>query len=376
MNIRTFLFLGAALIMAGATAFLARGWLDAQRAALLASMQQPQEQGSPAPPTTYVLVAQNHMPTGHFVQPEDLSWQAWPEDTLMFGYVRKGEGSIELFVGTVVRTPMTPGEPITEARVVRPGERGFLAAVLNPGMRAVAAKIDATSGVAGFIFPGDRVDIILTHSVKIVGLNPTDPDEEITRKAGETVLHDVRVLAINQTTYNEEGQPLVGKTVTLEVTPKQAEMVRVTAAMGRLSLSLRSLAAAPSEPEDMQRPVADRDDEKARLDGRAVAGNAEGYAFDQPLNNYLGRFLRRDGRTHTWDAEVSQLLDPPIPMPSATHQLQVGRGSETAILEFSTGRNPFEYLLQDRNRDDEKGFEDLFRDLLKEKGDGEVAAAY
>lgn len=376
MNLRTPLILGAALIMAGATAFLARGWLDAQRAALLASMQLPQEQGSPARPTTYVLVAQNHMPTGHFVQAEDLSWQAWPEDTLNSSYVRKEEGSMELFVGTVVRTPMTPGEPITEARVVRPGERGFLAAVLNPGMRAVAAKIDATSGVAGFIFPGDRVDVILTHSIKIIGLHPTKKDKAITRKAGETVLHDIRVLAINQSTYNEEGQPLVGKTVTLEVTPKQAEMVRITAAMGSLSLSLRSLVDAPSEPEDAQHPAADRDGEQARLDGRAVADKAEAYAFDQPLNNYLGRFLRRDGRTHTWDAEVSQLLDPPIPMPSATHQLQVGRGSETAILEFSTGRSPFEYLLQDRNRKDEKGFEDLFRDFFKEKGDEEVAATY
>ena len=93
------------------------------------------------------------------------------------------------------------------------------------------------------------------------------------------------------------------------------------------------------------------------------------------MSTYLRRFLRRDGRTHTWDAEVSQLLDPPIPMPSTTHQLQVGRGSETAILEFATGQNPFEYLLQDKNRGDEKGFEDRFRDLLKEKGDEEVAAA-
>ncbi|MFQ5954405.1 MAG: Flp pilus assembly protein CpaB [Kiloniellales bacterium] len=371
MNLRTILILSVALIVAAGTAFVARGWLDAQRAALLAAMQQQATEREEAEePSNYVLVAVNHMPTGHFVQPDDLAWQAWPEETVVDSYVRKGEGTVEAFVGAVVRTPMTPGEPITEARVVRPGDRGFLAAVLEPGMRAVAAKIDATSGVAGFIFPGDRVDVILTHNIKIIGLHPTKKDKEVTRKASETVLRDVRVLAINQSTYNEKGEPEIGKTATLEVTPKQAEMVRATAALGRLSLSLRSLASEQPQPQD------DRKADPVGLDERPVAGTEEGYAFDELSTDYLSRFVRRDGRTHTWDAEVSQLLTPPVPMPSVNHQLQVTRGSKTAIVEFTTGQSPFEFLLEDRDKDDEKGIEDLFRDLLKQKEDDEVATAY
>jgi len=381
MNIRTPLLLVFALIMAGTTAFLARGWLDAQRAALLAAMQQQaQVEEEEEEPATYVLVAVNPMPTGHFVLPDDLAWQAWPEETVVDTYVRKDEGSVEDFVGAVVRTPMTVGEPITEARVVRPGDRGFLAAVLEPGMRAATVKVDATSGVAGFVFPGDRVDIILTHKIKIIGIHPTKKDKAVTRTASETVMHDVRVLAIDQSTYNEDGQAGVAKTATLEVNSKQAEMVRLVSAMGSLSLSLRSLGrespADENKAKDGDHLAGDRKAKPAAFGDRIDADTApgeqeEGYAFDESLPSYLGRFIRRDGRTHTWDAEVSQLLDPPVPVQSSNIQLLVGRGRGAQILEFSTGSNPFEFLLKEKEKE-KKGFDELFKDLFKK--DGELAA--
>ncbi len=114
MNLRSILILCFALVVAGVTAFLARGWLDAQRAALLAGMQQQTvDQGGEVLASTDVLVAVNSMPTGHFVQPGDLAWQGWPEESVADSYVRRDEGSVEDFVGAVVRTPLTPGEPIT-----------------------------------------------------------------------------------------------------------------------------------------------------------------------------------------------------------------------------------------------------------------------
>ncbi len=390
MNIRTPLLLVFALIMAGTTAFLARGWLDAQRAALLAAMQQQaQEVEQEEETATYVLVAVKSMPTGHFVQPDDLAWQAWPEETVVDTYVRKDEGSVEDFVGAVVRTPMTIGEPITEARVVRPGDRGFLAAVLEPGLRAVTVKVTATSGVAGFVFPGDRVDIILTHKIKIFGIHPTKKDKAVTRVASETVMHDVRVLAIDQSTYSEDGQAGVAKTATLEVNSKQAEKMRLVSAMGSLSLSLRSLALDWPEAKDKEKDgdnlAGDRDAKPAAFGRRTDADSAqgedkedkedkEGYAFDGLSPNYLGRFVRRDGRTHTWDAEVSQLLDPPLLVKGSNFQLLVTRGRSAQILEFSTGSNPYEFLLNEKEKE-KKGFDDFFNDLFKRFKKGDELAA-
>jgi pilus assembly protein CpaB len=370
MNIRTVLLLVVALGMAGVTAYVARGWLDAQRAALLAAMEQEPVVEKEAPVGTEVLVATRNLPTGHFVRPEDLAWQAWPEDTAIDSYVEKSEKDSADFVGSVVRTPMVAGEPITEARVVRPGERGFLAAVLDPGLRAVSVRIDATSGVAGFVFPGDRVDVILTHKIKVFGIHPTKKDTAVTRVASETVLNNVRVLAIDQSTHKEDGQPDLGKTATLEVTAKQSEMLNLTSAMGTLSLTLRSLTNLDGDTDEADMRRANRDEQRqASFDWPADApvrarDNAEGYGFDPLTPQYLARFFRRDGRTHTWDAEVSQLVDPPISKGSSSVQLHVGRGTEGQVLEYSTGEGPFDYVLKEQEKKN-KGLEDLFRDLLK-----------
>ena len=119
-----------------------------------------------------------------------------------------------------------------------PGSRGFLAAVLGPGMRAVSVPVSATSGISGFVFPGDQVDILITHQLT---------GSEAAHRAAETVLHDVRVIGIDQKLDSKNGEALVAHTATLEVTPKQSEMIAVAAEIGKLSLSLRSLATPPDE---------------------------------------------------------------------------------------------------------------------------------
>jgi pilus assembly protein CpaB len=138
-------------------------------------------------------------------------------------------------------------------------------------MRAMSVPVNATTGISGFIFPGDRVDLILTH-------NAQDGESKNVR-ASETVLENVRVLAIDQSTNDQKNKPEVGKTVTLELTPKQVEMVSVASQLGHLMLSLRSLPpddgkdGHPPEPEPEQayrgRSLT-TDDEVSRLIGREV----------------------------------------------------------------------------------------------------------
>lgn len=157
----------------------------------------------------------------------------------------------EDFAGAVVRLPLVAGEPLTPDRIVVPGDRSFLAAVLHPGMRAASVAVTAISGTSGFIFPGDRVDVLLTH---VLPPEPVEgaaaPQSNAPRHATETVLRDLRVLAIDQKIENKASEVVVAHTATLEVTDKQSETLALIAEMGKLTLSLRSLAGVDSDPPD------------------------------------------------------------------------------------------------------------------------------
>ena len=146
------------------------------------------------------------------------------------------------------------GEPITAPRLLKPGEAGFLAAALTPGLRAASVRIDAVSGDSGFIIPGDRVDILLAERYPITyaaadratggGLLPTQ------KQVNSVILHDVRVLAIDQEMQDLENKPTVGTTATVEVSVTQAQKLALASQMGVLSLALRSLTKAdPPEQE-------------------------------------------------------------------------------------------------------------------------------
>jgi pilus assembly protein CpaB len=238
MRARTLILFLVALILAGGTAVLVRSWL-AQRTA--------EAEAAPlaraAAPQKSVLVARNPIARGQILKPADFAWQVWPEGGTDRGYILAGAKPIEAFAGWVARDPFGPGEPITEAKIVAPGSRGFLAAVLRPGMRAISVPVTATSGISGFVFPGDQVDILITQTLPATG----GKGDVVQHKAAETVLHDVRVIAIDQKLDSKGGEAIVAHTATLEVTPKQSEVISVATEMGKLSLSLRSLVASPSE---------------------------------------------------------------------------------------------------------------------------------
>jgi pilus assembly protein CpaB len=233
MRIRTLVLFLAAVVLAGGTGILVRSYL-AQKA--VEADARPLER--PAAPQKSVLVARNGITRGQILKPQDFSWQVWPEGGIDRNYIQAGTRPAEAFTGWVARDPIAPGEPIIEAKIVSPGSRGFLAAALAPGMRAVSVPVTATSGISGFVFPGDQVDILITHTPA------TGNNNEAPHKASETVLHDVRVIAVDQKLDTKGNEALVAHTATLEVTPKQSEIIAVATEMGKLSLSLRSLAVA------------------------------------------------------------------------------------------------------------------------------------
>jgi pilus assembly protein CpaB len=246
MRFRTPLLLLFALILAGTTAMLARSWLAAQREAVTA-------EASPLvlpTPAKSVLIARAGVQRGQILKPDDMIWQPWPEGGLDKAYIVIGTRSPESFSGWVARNPIAAGEPITEAKIIAPGNRGFLAAVLRPGMRAISVPVTATSGASGFIFPGDTVDILITYPLPTPEQTGNGNNaQRYEHKVSETVLHDVRVIAIDQKLESKAGEAAVAHTATLEVTPKQSEVIALASEIGKLSLSLRSLVPGDSEPQ-------------------------------------------------------------------------------------------------------------------------------
>lgn len=277
-----------ALAFAAGSTFLARDWLDRRPQARPA-----QAAAVAKPKTKAVLVAAKPLGVGEFLQPAGVRWQPWPDVALPETYLVEGKRTVEEVTGAVLRRSVAAGEPIIEGNVVQPGDRGFLAAVLEPGMRAVSVAVDEASANAGLIFPGDRVDLVLSQT-----LGEKDGAE---RRMSETVLRDVRVIAMGRRLQTEEAGSATpsgpAKTATLEVTPAGAETVALVTELGKLTLSLRSLAVAEE------------------AGGEPAKGSAR----------------------VTWDSDVSPALRPEN-QPRTT--MTVVRGPEAKIVDIRRGAKP------------------------------------
>jgi pilus assembly protein CpaB len=244
MNVKKIMLLVGALVIAAVTAIMAKnmfagaGAEQAQAAAAVTAQ----------PIGPKVLVARKDLPVGTIIDAESLTFQPWPKEMTQSAYYTEGapDADMSKLLGTVVRFPVTTGQPLTHGALVGPKDRGFLAAALGPGMRAITVPVNATTGVAGFVFPGDRVDIMLTQEVAGGGEGPA-------LKVTETVVRNVRVLATDQRTDSkgEDGQTLVKtfSNVTFEATPRIAEKIAVAQSVGQLSLALRSIADNSAELE-------------------------------------------------------------------------------------------------------------------------------
>lgn len=235
--------LAGALIIAVATAFLARSMFATNGAAAPgAAAAAPNPVDMP-----HVLVATKSLPVGTIVGPDAYRFQPWPKDLVEDAYFIEGKTDVNQLVGAVVRNAVSAGQPVVQGSLIKPGERGFMAAALGPGMRAITVPVNMQSSVAGFIFPGDRVDLMLTQNVPGGGDGPP-------LKVSETIIKNLRVLATDQRTdaVGADGKPVVQNfsNVTLEVTQHIAEKVAVAQTIGALSMSLRSLADNGEELEE------------------------------------------------------------------------------------------------------------------------------
>jgi pilus assembly protein CpaB len=238
MDARKLALLVGALLMAGVSAFMARSMFVGAAA--------PQAEAAEVQNGPQILVATRALPVGTIIDPDSFRYQPWPKELVDSAYYIKGQNEPQALPGTVVRYAITAGQPITQGSLVKPGDRGFLAAALGPGMRAVTVPMSAQTGVGGFVFPGDRVDLMLTQDVAGGG-------DGAPLKTSETIVRNLRVLATDQRTSGEgeDGKAAVTtySTVTMEATPRIAEKIAVAQTIGQLSLSLRSIADNTAELE-------------------------------------------------------------------------------------------------------------------------------
>jgi pilus assembly protein CpaB len=269
-----------AVLAAGGAVFTAKRYIKSQSSAQANQVVKPEEEI-----VTYVLVADGKVTIGSTLSYGDLRWQKWPNDSIGETFISantENRAMQKKLVGTMMRQSVATGTPITENMVFRRGKAGFLSGIVQEGHRAVTIKVNVVSGVGGFILPGDRVDILVTfdarqlsqnlggnsaagnpdraprarlsgnvrngratsNSIKLSNDNTSaQPNIEPAKWSSETILKNVRILAIDQAFQDLEKKAEVVKSMTLEVTPKQAEMLAVARAMGKLSLALRSWAS-------------------------------------------------------------------------------------------------------------------------------------
>lgn len=275
MGTTRMLILAVAAISAMALAFIVKGMASGPAPAAVASAPV-----APPKPMTKVLVARRDLPIGTRLTAEDLTWLEWPVDAVNVAFITDGAvapvkvavaddsakpadataaeaaaaagkafeatraaimndpgGPIVALTGAIVKEPIFGNEPITDRKLVRAGQSGYMAVVLQPGMRAMAVPVSVETAAGGFILPGDRVDVLLSRSL---GAGQNNGPAQF---ASETVMRNIRVLAVDQTSTPVAGaNAVVGAVATIEVSPADAEALNLAQAQGDLSLTLRSYA--------------------------------------------------------------------------------------------------------------------------------------
>jgi len=265
---------------------------------------------APAPKGPRVLVAQRALPVGTIVTADAIGFQPWPKDMVRDAYFLDDNSfSMAKLVGTVVRYPITAGQPLTQGALVAPGDRGFLAAALTPGMRAITIPVSDKSSVAGFIFPGDHVDLMLTQKVTGNG-----PDASQPLNVTETILRNLRVLATDQSPVSDktpDGKISVHTfhMVTIEVTPRAAEKIEVAQSLGAIDLTLRSITDSQAE---LDAKTAGLSTMPVKPGGPAIEGSALNATPTRPIEG---------ATTFSTGGDVSRFQRRTVPAQSAASRL-------------------------------------------------------
>lgn len=241
--------------------------------------------------TIAVLVAAKDIKAGDKLEAGSTQWVTWPDTTQFEGAItREGDQKAEDALTGRVRRAIAKGEPMMASAIIEDTKANFVAASLTPGKRAVTITVNAQSSVAGFVNPGDHVDVLLTYDVKM----PSDEKVRkaampvVTKYASETILENLRVLAIDQDT-GKKTEAKVGKTVTLEVGAQEAEAVALAARMGSLSLALRSLGDdTPTRPEGNKTAPATTDLRLSRVMSEIMSGENKSGSLTRVVRIYSG----------------------------------------------------------------------------------------
>lgn len=223
MRYRAFVMLGLALVLGLASTFLVREWLAGQA------------QSGPTTPAlalTKIVVARVPLGFGAQISSEHLYLATWPADAVPKGAFTSVDDVSGLPGGRVVLRSIEANEPVLATKVSGEGGRATLSTIIGDGMRALTIRVNDVNGVAGFVLPGDRVDILLTREKR-----GTDASNDI-------LLQNVRVLGVDQEASDRKDKPVVARAVTLEVDPEQAQKLTLAAEIGSLSLALRNHANA------------------------------------------------------------------------------------------------------------------------------------
>jgi pilus assembly protein CpaB len=272
-------FVFFAVMMALLAAYLAKVWLDSRAPVVQ------QVQVEPAG-LVQVLVAARPIPAGSRLTRDDFKWAGWPKSAIQDRFIddskiseaaldaqqqpptgpstpivnsngESGAAAADIVViGAVARRQILAGEPIGLEAILQPGDHSIVSAMIAKGMRAYSIPIQAESASAGFVNPGDRVDVLLAENLRTAIGDQNKQQEGLSKKndiivnwATETVLYNVKVLAIDQQLSHDpkDGPAVVGKILTLEVSPSDAEKLLAAQQLGALSIALRSLVSDRSD---------------------------------------------------------------------------------------------------------------------------------
>jgi len=281
----TVVMIGFAVLFGLLAVFLAQTWLNNQEAARLKSLE---AQHKAPPPARTIVVAGRPLRFGEQLAAASLREMPWPQDALPAGaFARIDELTAQK---RVVLMPIETNEAVLASKITGPGQRATLSAVLDPGMTAVAVRVNDVEGVAGFVLPGDRVDVVLTRQ----------SDKNLA--ATDVVVENARVLAIDQLADEKTDKPSVVKAVTLEVSITDGEKIALASTVGTMQLLLRKAGAGDEQDTrrvttaDLGKPTAPKPDsrfvtvsvlrpaknERVEFTVPVERGNAHSAALSQP----------------------------------------------------------------------------------------------
>ena len=230
--------LGVALMLGISAALLSKVWLQSQ-------VPQPQvAEAAPKVDMATVVVATKPLRFGNRLAQRQLREIEWPAKAIPAGAFRKITEIVNGKDRRVVLSAIEENEPVLEWKITGPGQRASLSALIGDGMKAVTIRVNDVLGVAGFVLPGERVDILLTRTETVeVGDDKTVQKNAFT----DVLLQNVRVLAVDQLADDRTEDPAPAKAITIEVDTRQAQKLVLAASVGQLALALRSAGSMKGE---------------------------------------------------------------------------------------------------------------------------------